>query len=72
MFHNLPPRYTACSIHIALERADMDKNWTAFKMIYKQNPIRLKQHLFMCDGIFDYNYTKLPLDQQIELFNTEH
>ena len=31
MFQDLPTEYTSCSLHIALERADSNKDWNSFK-----------------------------------------
>lgn len=69
MFQDLPTEYTSCSLHIALERADSNKDWNAFKIIYNKDPQRLKQHLNMTSFIFDYNYNKLSENERNNLFS---
>jgi hypothetical protein len=64
----IPIKYRSQSLHIALENADLNKDWKAFKEIFKVDPKFLKKHLYMTSDIFDYNYTKLPKEQQDELF----
>jgi|LakMenE18May11ns_1017448.scaffolds.fasta_scaffold7730832_1 hypothetical protein len=65
---NIPDEYKSLSLHIALERADKNKDWKAFREIYKISPITLKSHLIMT-SIFDYNYLKLSKEEQNQLFN---
>jgi hypothetical protein len=65
---NIPDEYKSLSLHIALERADKNKDWKAFREIYKISPITLKSHLNMT-SIFGYNYLKLSQEEQNKLFN---
>ena len=64
---NIPEEYQKYSLHIALERADKNKDWVVFKELYKISPTFLRSHLFMT-SIFNYNYLDLPLEEQIDLF----
>ena len=64
---NIPEEYRQCSLHIALERADRNKDWKVFNELYKISPEYLKNHLFMT-SIFDYNYTKLSPEEQEKVF----
>lgn len=64
---NIPKEYTELSLHIALERADKNKDWLTFKELYKLSPKFLKKHLIMT-SIFHYNYLKLPLKEKNDLF----
>jgi len=64
---NIPDEYKRCSLHIALERADKNKDWIVFNELYKISPQYLKNHLYMT-SIFDYNYLKLSSDEQVKLF----
>ena len=66
---NIPNEYRKLSLHIALERADMNKDWDAFRLIYKSNPHFLKQHINNTSIIFDYNFQQLPEKDRDELFN---
>lgn len=65
---NIPDGYKSCSLHIALERSDINKDWVVFKELYKISPEYLRNHLNMTSPIFDYNYLKLPIQEQNELF----
>jgi hypothetical protein len=56
----IPEEYKALMLHIALERADKNKDW-------KLSPIFLKRHLIMT-SIFHYNYLKLSTEEQNNLF----
>jgi hypothetical protein len=62
-------RYKNCSLHIALERADMNYDWDTFKKLYKINPEFLKTHLKNTSSIFDYNYLKLNDNEKNNLFD---
>jgi hypothetical protein len=64
---DIPDRYKKYMLHVALEQADMAKDWKTFRILYKISPIFLKNHLKMT-SFFEYNYTKLPMDKQNELF----
>lgn len=65
----IPNSYKSCSLHIAIEKADLNKDWKVFKELMKIDPIFLQNHLQNTSGIFDYNYLKLTKEQQKELFN---
>lgn len=60
--------YRNISLHIALERADENKDWITFNMLYRISPQFLKNHLNTTDFIFDYNYQQLSAQQQDDLF----
>lgn len=64
---NIPEEYRLLSLHIALERADKNKDWITFKKLYGLSPRFLRSHLIMT-SIFNYNYLKLPLEEQNNLF----
>lgn len=64
---NIPEEYKKLNLHIALERADLNKDWITFKELYKLSPKFLKSHLIMT-SIFNYNYKKLSLAEQNNLF----
>ena len=68
MLQDIPEEYRNLSLHIALERADTNKDWVAFKKIYATAPDFLKQHLQSTSIIFDYNYQMLSEQEQEELF----
>jgi len=66
---DIQPEYRNKSLHIALEYADLLKDWTTFKKLYRLAPEILLNHLNNTKLIFDYHYLKLD-DQEInELFN---
>lgn len=64
--NDIPEFYRNSSLHIALEKADTRKDWKTFKILYQLDPEFLKNHLYMT-SIFDYNYTKLTLEEQNNL-----
>ena len=66
---DIPQEYKNCRIHVALERADIKKDWQSFRNIYKLAPRFLKHHLDMTDFAFDYNYKRLDKEMQDNLFN---
>jgi hypothetical protein len=68
---NIPDEYTVLSLHIALERADTNKDWVTFKKIYSKSPVFLKQHLIMT-SINYYNYQKLDKQQKEEMLKIEN
>jgi hypothetical protein len=57
------------SLHIQLERADDVKDWQEFKRILNQDKDFLLFHIEQTKDIFEYNFLKLPIEQQQELFN---
>jgi hypothetical protein len=63
----IPEKYKSCSLHIAIEKADEDKNWLVFNELYKIAPEYLKHHLYLT-SIFDYNYLKLSEEEKNKLF----
>jgi len=52
----LPKRYTSVMVHIALERADMDKKFEYFKRILNKNRVLLSLHVEMSNGCLHWNY----------------
>jgi hypothetical protein len=69
-YNNLDKRYKNCSLHIALERADNDNDWKAFKTIYFLDMDNLYRHILMTSNVFTWNYTKLPQEQKSFLFTS--
>ena len=63
----IPEKYKSCSLHIAIEKADEDKNWLVFNELYKIAPEYLKNHLYL-SSIFDYNYLNLSEEEKNKLF----
>ena len=66
---DIPENYKKVSLHIALERADIAKDWIVFKQLYKLNPKMLSHHMNMTDCIFNYNFYKLSKEEQNNLLN---
>ena len=66
---SIPGEYKEYSIHIALERADSNKDWSTFKLLYKLAPEFLFNHLRITSSIFDYNYLRLPEQDRTDLFS---
>ena len=66
---NIPIEYRKLSLHIALERADMNEDWKIFKILYNYAPEILEKHLKNTGFIFDYNYKKLSEQQINSLFS---
>jgi len=66
---NISDEYKKVRLHIALERADMNKDWKTFKILFKLAPEFLRNHLQGTDFVFDYNYKNLPKDQINNLFS---
>lgn len=66
---NISDEYKKVRLHIALERADMNKDWNTFKILFKLAPEFLKSHLSNTEFIFDYNYKNLPKNQFDDLFS---
>ena len=56
--------YGECSIHIALERADTNKDWRLFKYLLSLDRKWLLYHLKMSEPVFNYNVYKLPKAEQ--------
>ena len=52
----LDKRYTDVSVHIALERADMRKDWPAFTYILNKSKPLLVAHLALTGCVFSYNF----------------
>ena len=65
----IPSESRSMSLHIALEKADLNKDWNVFRELLKIEPIFLKKHLDSTSFIFDYNYLSLSKDEQYNLFN---
>lgn len=66
---DVPAHYKKLNLHIALEKADLKKDWQTFKTLFKLSPDVLMKHLEMTGDIFNYNYKKLSKEKQKELFN---
>jgi hypothetical protein len=60
--------YLECTIHIALERSDMHKDWRVFKYLLSLDRDFLLRHLKMTQAVFDYNVYKLPKAEQEAIF----
>jgi len=69
IYLDIDDKYKSCSLHIALERADINNDWETFKKLYKVNPIFLKNHLDNTSRVLDYNYLSLSKNDQDNLFN---
>jgi hypothetical protein len=67
-FKALDKKYTNCSLHIAIERADMNKDWKSFKTILNVHYSFLIRHIYMTASLFTWNFRKLSEEQQYELF----
>lgn len=65
---NIPQNYRNLSLHIALEKADQNKDWIMFSKLYNISPQFLKFHLESTNVIFNYNYLNLPIEEQNNLF----
>lgn len=65
---DIPDDYRRMSLHIALENADIRKDWENFKKLYKLAPEFLKKHLDITGLIFDYNYKTLSKKEKNNLF----
>jgi hypothetical protein len=65
---SIPKNYRDLSLHIALERADLNRDWVVFKKLYQFNPVFLKFHLDSTTSVFNYNYKSLPEEEQNNLF----
>ena len=61
--------YKDCSIHIALERADTNKDWRVFKYLLSLDRKWLLYHLKMSEPVFNYNVYKLPKAEQDNIFH---
>jgi hypothetical protein len=68
-YRKLDKKYRDCSIHVALERADDDKNWIVFKTILKLDTLNLMKHIFMTKQVFTWNYMRLPQREINYLFD---
>jgi hypothetical protein len=68
---DIPDIYKKCMLHIALEKADIQKDWKTFNILYRLNPSELKSHLKMSSLIFEYNYSKLSFEKQDEIFKVD-
>jgi hypothetical protein len=64
----IPQMYRNLSLHIALEKADQNKDWNTFSKLYDLSPHFLKYHLNTTKGIYNYNYLNLPIEEQNKLF----
>ena len=65
---NIPDEYKKSSLHIALEKADINKDWDSFNKLFRLSPEFLKNHLNIT-SMFGYNYEKLSKQEKEQLFN---
>ena len=65
---DIPDQYKDYSLHIALERCDLSKDWETFKKLYKLAPSYLQNHLNMTASLFEYNYLTLSKEDKDKLF----
>lgn len=66
---DIPLYYRNMSLHIALENADIKKDWENFRKLYKYAPKYLENHLNITGALFDYNYKKLKPKERCDLFS---
>ena len=66
---NIPEVYRKKSLHIALEYADVQKDWITFKKLLSLDPVCLKRHLDVTSFVFEYNYLKLSPNERDYLFS---
>lgn len=66
---NIDEVYKKKSLHIALEFADLNKDWKTFKILYRLAPDVLLSHLNNTKFVFDYNYLDLEEHERNNLFN---
>lgn len=60
-------QYLKTRPHLALEQADTNKDWIAFRRICSKSPDILNYHLTMTRDVFDYNIYKLPKEEQDQI-----
>lgn len=65
---NIDEVYKKKSLHIALEYADLNKDWETFKILYRLAPDVLLNHLNNTKFIFEYNYLDLEEQERNNLF----
>lgn len=65
---NIDNVYKNKSLHIALEYADLNKDWKTFKILYQLAPIVLLNHLNNTKFVLDYNYLDLEEQERNKLF----
>ena len=51
----IPESYRTCSFHIAIEKADINKDWDVFRELIKIDPVYLKNHLDIHRGLTTKN-----------------
>ena len=66
---NIDDNYKKKSLHIALEYADLNKDWKTFKILYQLAPDVLSNHLNTTKYVLDYNYLDLEEQEINNLFN---
>ena len=67
--NDIPQKYKNCSLHIALEKADTERDWNSFKKLYNLSPKFLYEHLENTSFVFDYNFKQLKNEEQIKLLS---
>jgi hypothetical protein len=65
---NVADIYKTKSLHIALEFADINKDWKTFKILYQLAPDVLLNHLNSTKFVLDYNYLELEEQERNILF----
>ena len=67
---NLPEKYTKLMIHIALEKADLDKDKQTFNAIFNNSGAfryrLLKLHILFTKDVFEWNYCHEDEDEEEE------
>ena len=62
--------YCDCSMPIALERSDTNKDWQVFKLFMAIDEGFFLRHLEMTTDVFKYNVLELPQEEQDDLLGT--
>jgi hypothetical protein len=65
---NIDNVYKNKSLHIALEYADINKDWKTFKILYRLAPGVLLNHLNNTKFVLEYNYLNLGEQERNDLF----
>jgi hypothetical protein len=66
---DIPENYKSVSLHIALERADMKKDWQVFKKLLHLDFKTLIFHLENTKSVFDYNFFLLSDVEKQNILN---
>ncbi len=63
--HNM---YKSQPLHIALEKADLRKDWETFRKLFSVAPDILKTHIDLTSDVFNWNFKALAVSQRNRLF----